>query len=471
MAVYNPPKKNLPIFDNLLFIQNTDTVTVDYGNNNYLRYPNAQGTENLQDINVAGDAVFYSTTQFDGTVNVGSGTTGNNLPVVNTNKSLLNLGSGGNGTINVACPMTVGGFGSLGLVSSTLSLTSGARITQGSTTNINTLSGTNVTTAYGATSTTSIKISDSVATQSVNVIPNATAGAYNPLTAINDVVVYGDGSAINTKGLTLTSHSSTNSGVKILPSSVTIGAGGTTTSPVTSATYDGTNITFTSPNPPLSTATQPAPTDSSNKIPTTAWVQSAITSGSTTIPMPYLWFMSNNITGVDLGSFNLNCSGTSTNQYFTVRFFFDTQYTFTSGTAYQYQNQYSGTMDIYPFRVPTITGASGICQLSGSINSNTNFSMTDATYAPTGRWYYVYSAINNQTPSTSPAPLPYPNIYLTSTANSAVIFNLKMPSANTTCIYKISGSLEVINKGPSAITFSSSGISTNPNIATYYSTF
>jgi len=182
--------------------------------------------------------------------------------------------------------------------------------------------------------------------------------------------------------------------------------------------------------------------------------------------------MSNNMTGgSDVGTFNLNCSATSTNQYFTVNFFFDTQYTFTSGTAFQYQNQYSGTMDIYPFRIPTIVGGSGVCQLSGAINGNTNFSMTDPTYAPTGRWYYVYNGQNNQTASVSPAPLPYPNIYLTSTTNSAVIFNLKIPSPTSTCIYKISGTLEIINKGPSAVSYSSSGLSTNPNIATYYATF
>lgn len=41
-------------------------------------------------------------------------------------------------------------------------------------------------------------------------------------------------------------------------------------------------VNFTSTNPPTSTATQPASTDSSTKMPTTAWVQSAITSSSGT---------------------------------------------------------------------------------------------------------------------------------------------------------------------------------------------
>jgi hypothetical protein len=60
-----------------------------------------------------------------------------------------------------------------------------------------------------------------------------------------------------------------------------MGAGSATTTPTTSVVCDGTNITLTSPNPPLSTATQPPSTDSSNKMPTTAWVQSAISTGIT----------------------------------------------------------------------------------------------------------------------------------------------------------------------------------------------
>jgi hypothetical protein len=64
MANYTPPSENLPIFDNSVFISNDTPVTIEYANKNYLRFPNAQGTENLQTINVNGTA------NFNGDINV-----------------------------------------------------------------------------------------------------------------------------------------------------------------------------------------------------------------------------------------------------------------------------------------------------------------------------------------------------------------------------------------------------------------
>jgi len=58
MADYNPPIENLPIFDPLLFRIGDEFITQNDADNRYLRYPNAQGTENLQTINVNGVATF-----------------------------------------------------------------------------------------------------------------------------------------------------------------------------------------------------------------------------------------------------------------------------------------------------------------------------------------------------------------------------------------------------------------------------
>jgi len=58
MADYNPPIENLPIFDPLMFKQGDSYITQNEGDKRYLRYPNAQGTENLQAINVNGVATF-----------------------------------------------------------------------------------------------------------------------------------------------------------------------------------------------------------------------------------------------------------------------------------------------------------------------------------------------------------------------------------------------------------------------------
>ena len=60
MANYNPPLENLPIFDNGLFVTSDLSLTVEKGDKRYLKFPNAQGTENLLEINVAGVADFLS---------------------------------------------------------------------------------------------------------------------------------------------------------------------------------------------------------------------------------------------------------------------------------------------------------------------------------------------------------------------------------------------------------------------------
>ena len=60
MANYNPPLENLPIFDNAMFIHADIPITQAAADLRYLRYPNAQGTENLLTINVAGLASMLS---------------------------------------------------------------------------------------------------------------------------------------------------------------------------------------------------------------------------------------------------------------------------------------------------------------------------------------------------------------------------------------------------------------------------
>lgn len=60
MADYKPPTENLPIFDSSVFKTTDVGLTQSDADNRYLRYPNAQGTENLQQINVNGAANFNS---------------------------------------------------------------------------------------------------------------------------------------------------------------------------------------------------------------------------------------------------------------------------------------------------------------------------------------------------------------------------------------------------------------------------
>lgn len=66
MSNYLPPTENLPIFDPIVFLTGDEPLTFNTASNFFLRYPNAQGTETLQAINVNGPADFNSTVNIDG---------------------------------------------------------------------------------------------------------------------------------------------------------------------------------------------------------------------------------------------------------------------------------------------------------------------------------------------------------------------------------------------------------------------
>ncbi len=100
MASYTPPTEDLPIFDSLVFQSDDIPLTVKQGKKLFLRYPNAQGTENLQAINVGGIATF--TTGNNGNaivINTTSGYTNNGIVMNNSginqnlNPSVNNMNS------------------------------------------------------------------------------------------------------------------------------------------------------------------------------------------------------------------------------------------------------------------------------------------------------------------------------------------------------------------------------------------
>jgi len=179
MADYTPPTENLPIFDSTVFLTGDEPLTYNDAKKRFLRYPNAQGTENLQTINVNGVATFNND------VVVGSATSTNLTPQITTNKSQLNLGTGGNGLLNVECPISVGGFGSIQMASSAINMQSGSYIVQGGMTTPNTLGTTNLTAIANysgvtqpATSDNSTKIPSTSWVQSV--ISSIGPGSFAP---------------------------------------------------------------------------------------------------------------------------------------------------------------------------------------------------------------------------------------------------------------------------------------------------
>jgi len=55
MASYQPPTEDLAIFNPTVFLPNENPLTIGEASKYFLRFPNAQGTENLLNTTVNGD--------------------------------------------------------------------------------------------------------------------------------------------------------------------------------------------------------------------------------------------------------------------------------------------------------------------------------------------------------------------------------------------------------------------------------
>ena len=60
MSSQTPPDPNVNLYNPLYWTTADQFITEDYANKHYLKFPVAQGTENLQDINVNGVSTFNS---------------------------------------------------------------------------------------------------------------------------------------------------------------------------------------------------------------------------------------------------------------------------------------------------------------------------------------------------------------------------------------------------------------------------
>jgi len=99
-----------------------------------------------------------------------------------------------------------------------------------------------ITNANGATSNGSLSITDTSTGKAILENPNTSSGSYNFAVPANGGSIITKGSAINSDTLTLTTWSSTYSGVNITPTSVSMGAGSASTNPTTEVECDGTNV-------------------------------------------------------------------------------------------------------------------------------------------------------------------------------------------------------------------------------------
>ena len=102
-----------------------------------------------------------------------------------------------------------------------------------------------IVSAGGAPSATdSFRVTDSSSLKGVAMLTDSTVGSYNPIIVVNDSIIYGKGNVINTGNLTLTTWSATTAGVRITPTTVSIGAGGTAATPTAYTSYSAGTTTI-----------------------------------------------------------------------------------------------------------------------------------------------------------------------------------------------------------------------------------
>lgn len=435
MAVYNPPTEDLPIFDNSVFTSGNELLTVDIANNNYLKFPLAQGAETLTDITVLGTSTFNgtethnNTATFTDVIKIANGNTGNatTFDMNGSNNLTINNGTnGGNIFFNIKDATS-------GVVSNTVSLTTGGGLSSGCSLPLPNANINNFT-------------ASSSSTPAVMYIGlSAPGGSYNGNVQANDCFIVAT-NGINNGALTLTTWTSnavnptlSSGSVRIRPSNVTM----------TGATI---NLNATDIGGLTSTTPQPGPTDSSNKIPTTAWVQSAITTGGI-VPLflrGYKFITNTNIDWpITFGTIPINFTNGASlpiNSNFTIRFSIRYDFNITSSTA-QSNLFYSayGNLNIYPNRVSTNTLAVPV-YLNGSLNGSSTYGYSDVTVAPRGRYIWTENFSN-------PEILDGTNrnfnpIFITSVNQASLTLNLGLPYQGTlapTNNCAISIYLELIN--------------------------
>ena len=364
MAVYSPPTEDLPIFDSTVFLTGDEPLTYNEAKKKFLRYPNAQGTENLQAIVVNG------TSQFNQKATMSSSTNNTMLEISKTsgysNSGLIIKNTG----IDQSQSTNVNFINSLGQIN----------LLQNKDLNIN----------GGKTYMWEQNGTGNYLSQYVN------ATDYKWDTNIGGTV-YNVLDLNTTTGLNIASK---------------------------------TNFTNTNIGSLTSSATQPIASDSSTKIPTTAWVQSAISAYTPPLPanvqfnsviIAPIATVYNSGTSFLNNIYNLGAttgfSGSGTQAYsgggwtpsiipsiqFRTNDFSNTwnmndavlfrlDFFYWSGGSY---GETSCKILLFPAAIKSNWGTSSLgtttsYNINNKINNNASFVYTDATYAPYGRQYWTF---------------------------------------------------------------------------------
>jgi hypothetical protein len=298
---------------------------------------------------------------------------------------------------------------------------------------------------------------------------------FNSITSTNDGFIIGGDSVSNVGVLTLSTYSSSRLGVRINSNSInSVEVAGALIQ--LNATTNG-GITSTTP--------QPIATDNSTKIPTTAWVQSAISSNPAIIPYYQTTCFFRNLAYGRSANIVFNFSGPAwgLNDFFTINFRYEVNSVLTGSVSTQPTTDFtivSGSVDIYPYRCPVNVAtdtAYGIGQASttpsnfpqfnnniykpstSSYSSAFDLGTNDATYYPYGRYFWVtnYSITQQGTQYSQTSPtnnlLPL-QPYIPTGSVGQQNFGFAMWNYNTTSTYTQYNNLflQLVNRGQNPIT-------------------
>jgi len=263
-----------------------------------------------------------------GRMSAGAYTIGDKIQTVGTNSSLLRQTSVNMDYINNATS------GTHKFTVNNATPTAIVPLTIGST-NIATVVPVNVVTTV-STTTPSLTIKSSSSLNVINILPNAGALSYNGMVTAGASSIFASGT-VNTEDIVITTHSDTSCGLRISSNDIILGAGGAVANPTNYIYISPSAYSLVSTNvPTVSGYTVPAGSDSSTKIATTAWVQSAIPLGTS--------LLANNLTGASLGVLFQSASNTTTRLSQNL-----SGYILTSGgplVAPTWQANFAGTAEI-----------------------------------------------------------------------------------------------------------------------------
>lgn len=346
---------------------------------------------------------------------------------------------------------------------------------------LSTSTGANVLNSKTDNLLTIFNVVESNSNKNIGFIPNSNANNINPVVLAGDNQIVCS-SSINNQVLVAGVWSTRCNGLKVdgLNQTTSIGQGGTNGIFNTGFSCNGVNSTiigpavFSSTTAPTSAQSPPlASNDTSDKIPTTSWVQSAI-SANPSSPMPYYqanYFLNAPSNFDRYGIFQFNFTGTNwgINDFFS--FSLRCSLITTTNNTINAPNYatFNTVIDVYPARCPANNTNPSAYGVNPTQPNTTNFSLLNGSiyngglqsayvitsnglpYAPYGRWYWSnnYSIWTTGTayPTTSPAPIS-PYIVYGTPEKSAFGFGLW----GSSFVYsEFNISIQLLNKGPNGV--------------------